>query len=235
MGRRGGGRWGVAQDEAFLAALAVTGTLGEAAAAIGWSVGTALRRRRACAGFRARWAALATRPSEHAPDTILDFPTRDGGEARSRPKRVTKRTGWTPAVETEFLDHLASSCNVSFAAERAGISWCTAYKRRREHPAFERRWIAALEEGHARLEIELVRAAAESVEGVEFTERMVAPMSAETALRVLACHRNEVKRLGRRSGSAPMPPTLEEVKARIRRHAAAIRAARTSPPAPGVG
>ncbi len=58
MGRRGGGRWGAAEDEAFLKALAELGHVARAAAAIGWTSRTAYDRRAKSPAFAARWAAL---------------------------------------------------------------------------------------------------------------------------------------------------------------------------------
>ncbi|WP_300597278.1 hypothetical protein [Erythrobacter sp.] len=56
-----------------------------------------------------------------------------------------------------FLDYLAETSNVSASARRAGINPSRAYKVRREEPEFARAWLAALWEGYAHLEMEVLR------------------------------------------------------------------------------
>src|SRR6187401_409511 len=73
---------------------------------------------------------------------------------------------WTEEAEAIFLDHLAASCNVTAAAEAAGFSREAIYKRRRHDPCFAERWQAALEQGYARIEMALVRRAADALEGL---------------------------------------------------------------------
>jgi len=224
MGRRGGGRWGPAEDDAFLEALAEHGHAGRAAAAVGWTSRTAYERRRAAPAFAARWDALRRPPEPRRACHVR--PARVGaGGTPARPMFVRGQNSWTDEIEADFLDTLASTCNVRLSAEVAGIGSNAVYRRRREHPEFERRWNAALAQGYARLEIELVRAAAESVEGVEFQERMIGPVSAETAIKLLGLHRAAVTGQGKRPGVHAALPPIEEVRERLRRHAEAVRAA----------
>jgi hypothetical protein len=73
---------------------------------------------------------------------------------------------WTDEDEAVFLDCLAATCNVTLAAEKAGFSTEAIYRRRRRDPGFAERWQAALAQGYARIEIALVRRAADTLEGV---------------------------------------------------------------------
>lgn len=229
MARLDNKRWGEAEDEAFLRALAELKHVGRSAAAIGWTAPTAYERRRRCPAFRERWAALAARPPLELGPTVVR-PHRVGiGGKPARPMRLRACKPWTPQIESDFLDMLASTCNVRLSAQSVGFHTHGIYRRRREHPDFERRWDAALAQGYARLEIELVRAAAESVEGVEFQERMIGPVSAADAIRLLQLHRAQVTGQGRRPGTQAALPSIDEVRENIRRRAAAIRAARTLP------
>jgi hypothetical protein len=241
LARRDNGRWGEADDEAFLSALAALRNVCKAAAAIGRAETTAYARRRRCPVFAARWDALK-RPLDFARGERVGNPGRIGrgraapGERLSRPKYVRGQTKWTEDVERDFLDMLATTCNVSASCAAAGICADTVYSRRREHPEFERRWNAALAQGYARLEIELVRAAAESVEGVTFQERAIGPVSAETAIKLIGMHRAAATGQGRRTSWNAKPPSIEQVLESIRRRAAAIRAARKDPePKPPAG
>ncbi|WP_309611170.1 hypothetical protein [Sphingomonas sp.] len=61
-----------------------------------------------------------------------------------------------------------ASCHVIRAAEEAGVSHSSVYRRRRTNAAFAVKWQAALVQGYARLEIEMVRAAIEAVTGVDY-------------------------------------------------------------------
>ena len=93
--------------------------------------------------------------------TILRAGGKDGPQCvRSRGER------WTDAAEAVFLDHLAASCNITAAAEASGFTTFSAYRRRRRDAAFAQRWQAALEQGYVRIEMALVRRAAEALEGL---------------------------------------------------------------------
>lgn len=232
MGRPGGGRWGPAEDEAFLKALAELGHVARAAAAIGWTARTAYDRRAKSPAFAARWAALRRPPRPPAPTSLMHHRVGQGGTP-SRPKHVRTQTPWTPEREDEFLDLLAATCNVRLAAETAGIGSDAVYRRRRQRADFAAKWQAAVEQGYARLEVEFLRACAESVEGCEFAaDRMIGPVSADTVLKLLGLHRAAATGHGKRPGARPAPPSLDQVKAEIMRRVAAIRAARQLPKDP---
>ena len=152
---------------------------------------------------------------------------------------VVRRTRWAPAQrvrahkqwcdedEELFLDCLAATCNVEMACEQADVSHTTVYRQRRERADFALKWQAALEQGYAALEMGLVEAANRSLRGeVARGPAVVAPMSAETALRVLTAHRAMVTGQGKTGGWQSPPPTLEAVQDAILRKIAVIKQAR---------
>ena len=135
---------------------------------------------------------------------------------------------WSDEAEEIFFDHLAASCNVRASAAAAGFTTFTVYRQRRMRPEFATRWQAVLEQGYARLEIALLEAATNSIEGVELdAERPIPKMTVEQALNVLRAHRSELRGDGkRRPGWRAPPPTLDQVRASIEKKVRAIKAAR---------
>jgi hypothetical protein len=106
---------------------------------------------------------------------------------------------WSDEAEELFLDVLASSCNVTMAAEATGFHTQTAYRMRRLRPDFAARWAQALEQGYIRLEFALVQAACDSVADVEFdSERPIPKMTVDQAMGVLRAHKGEVMGDGRK-------------------------------------
>ena len=146
----------------------------------------------------------------------------------ARAQKVRCYRQWSDETEAEFLDALAANGSVTVACEEADVGHTSVYRRRRNNAAFALKWQAALEQGYARLELELVRAAIDSLARVEFdASRPMAPMSGETALKVLALHRQSVTGSGKRSGHQPEPPRkLIEVQDELIARADVIRRAR---------
>lgn len=148
------------------------------------------------------------------------------GTAR-RAKRV-RTTGWQWSEEAEeiFFDALAASCNVCLAATEAGFSTPTVYRQRRLRPDFAERWQAALAQGYARLEMALVQAAVDSIDGAEFDdERPIHRMSVEQAMNLLKLHGPAVRGEGRGPGNHRRPRSLDEVRASIVKKIEAIERA----------
>ena len=131
---------------------------------------------------------------------------------------------WCEAVEEEFFDLLAASCNVSWATEQVGFATPTVYRMRRMRPDFAARWQVALEQGYARLEMELLRAATDTLDDRPFDEsRPIPKMTVEQAINVLRAHRGEVRGGdGRGPGATARRRTLDEVRASIEKKIAAI-------------
>ena len=139
-------------------------------------------------------------------------------------QRMRTYVQWCDEREEAFLDALAASCHVIWAAEEAGVSHSSVYRQRRTNAAFAVKWQAALVQGYARLEIEMVRAAIEAVTGVDYdADRPIGPMSAETALALLKLHRASVTGVGQRSGWAAPVRSIDEVGESILRKIRVIR------------
>lgn len=134
---------------------------------------------------------------------------------------------WSEQAEARFLDSLAASCNVSASAEIAGFSKAAIYHRRRHDPGFALRWQAALEQGYARIELLLVRRAAEALEGhAPDPEAPLAAMTVKEAIMVLQLHRASVKGDGRAPGWRARPRPLDDMRQSILTKLEAIEAAR---------
>ena len=152
---------------------------------------------------------------------------------------VVRRTRWAPAQrvraqrqwceedEEKFLDCLAATCSVQMACEQADVPPTTVYRQRRKRADFALNWQAALEQGYAALEMQLVEAANRSLSGEPARGPVVVEtMSAETALRVLSAHRAAVSGRGKAGGYQAPRPTLEQVQDGILAKIAAIKRAR---------
>jgi hypothetical protein len=90
--------------------------------------------------------------------------TIDGG--RRPRKRKATTASWSKTKERRFLEALGESCNVTLAAEQAGVSASAAYRRRQREPAFRTAWRQAMAVGYAQLELMLLQRALHGVEKV---------------------------------------------------------------------
>jgi len=166
------------------------------------------------------------------------MPKPKSGDARTvrfrggTPKRVRIRGHrWTDAAETAFLEALAASANVRWSASQVGFSTVAIYGQRARRPDFAERWEAALQQGYARLEMALVRSAADSIEGIPpEKEQPIPPMSVADALNLLKLHAANVGRPGYAFGHRAAPRPLAEMRAEIERKIAVIRRHRKAPP-----
>lgn len=155
-----------------------------------------------------------------------------------RPKRV--KTGgyqWSDEAETEFFDHLAATCNVRASAEAVGFTTFTVYRQRRLRPEFAAKWEAVLEHGVARLRLELLRSALDSLAGERFDpDRPIPPMTAEQAMNLLKLHQAEARgERGGRPGRYATPRGFDHYRASILRKLEAIRDSRAGIEAPSSG
>ncbi len=89
-------------------------------------------------------------------DAKVIGPRTGGGVQLRRPSSLT----WTKERQAEFLAELAATCNVAASARAVGISEKTVYKKRALDPAFREAWNAAQDQGYARLEMTMLRRAA---------------------------------------------------------------------------
>lgn len=150
-----------------------------------------------------------------------------------RAKRIkTGGAQWSDEAEELFFDVLAASCNVRMATAETGFTTPTVYCQRRLRPEFSMRWAVALEQGYARLEMALVEAACDTLDGAEFdTERPIPKMTVEQAMNVLRAHRNAVEGDGKRGpGRHARRRSFEDVRESVAKKIAAIQAARNTKP-----
>ena len=71
-------------------------------------------------------------------------------------ERPVKKTGWTKARRTAFLEMLATTCNVGRSAKAAGMTASTAYRLRNRDGGFAQLWAAAVAAGSERLKERLL-------------------------------------------------------------------------------
>lgn len=122
--------------------------------------------------------------------------------------------GFGPAAQRAFLSHLAQTSNVSASAKTAGVTTFPVYDLRRKSPDFCTKWLAALSEGYARLEANLL------------SEALSAPAS---NLKDSTLKQKQMKtRIGMALLAAPKPAPSrsrdpKEVQARLEARFAAMR------------
>ena len=152
--------------------------------------------------------------------------TRAGG--KDGPQRIhSKGKRWTDAAEAIFLDALAASCNVRWAAAQCGFSTVALYARRRRDPAFAAKWQDALVQGWFRLEAGLVAAAIATIEGrTPDPDFPSPPMTVADVIAVLKLHRATVHGEGKSPGWRGRPRSLDEVRQSILAKLAAFDRAR---------
>jgi hypothetical protein len=167
---------------AFLAELAQTGSVTEAARAVRIDRRTTYAARDRDPGFAADWQqAVDVSRARHLP---ADLPALPRWTSESLPEAPAKRPSrqW----RNHFFEALAETSDVTAAAARARVTTATVYKLRREDRDFAEKWQAALHEGYDNLEIELL--------GYLRNPRPGRKMDVAAALRLLAAHRETVER-----------------------------------------
>ena len=92
---------------------------------------------------------MARKPIKRGRKLIL------AGSRKPQMQRLSGRS-WTREKEREFLSVLAETCNVTRAAEAAGMSARGAYKRRKRNAAFRAAWMEAISSAYQRLELALL-------------------------------------------------------------------------------
>lgn len=97
-------------------------------------------------------------------------------------------------ARTLFLEELAMTANVSASARKAGIAAHTAYALRRRNADFAARWQAALAEGFARLEGDLLAEALTTSSGTLSAATLKSRAQRHRlGLALLALHRTSVR------------------------------------------
>ena len=155
--------------------------------------------------------AITEQPGKRARRSVSGTNRRSGKDGL----QVIRSTGarWTDQAEARFLDCLAATCNVTASAEAAGFTTFSIYRRRRGDPVFAQRWQAALEQGYARIEMALVRRAADALEGLSPDPATPIPaMTVEAALKILSRHRSSIEAGTRGKRNWVRPRSLDELR-----------------------
>ena len=137
-----------------------------------------------------------------------------------RPALVARRHDATPDEKFDiFFAELAMTSCVVEAARKAGISRTVAYHRKRTDPVFARRWIEALDEGYAELEMEMLARARFGVErpiihnGKEVGR--LRTFNDAIALRLLSAHKEAVMRYRAEESGVDEDALLDEIDAKL--------------------
>jgi hypothetical protein len=141
---------------AFLQVLMRGGSRQEAAAAGGFHLSTFERHRKRDAAFDAAWREADAKGN--CPRFIAPANRRKWQLQRVR------RPRFDAGRKAIFLDHFAGTCDLTAAAEAAGVCVATVRRHRRIDPVFAAECRAALEQGYERLQEEAVRARLEAQE-----------------------------------------------------------------------
>ncbi|MCA0903621.1 hypothetical protein [Qipengyuania aquimaris] len=157
-----------AWEAAFLKALREYGKVNAAAHAAGITTGPPYNRRKVSASFDAEWKQALAAYNSGKSKRIRN------SEERPAP-RQWKRV---------FLDALAETSNVAGSARQAGIAPRVAYRTRRSCEDFASDWRAALFEGYANLEMEVL--------GYLRDPAPAHKMDVTAALRLLAAHKETI-------------------------------------------
>lgn len=115
-----------------------------------------------------------------------------------------------PRWHKPFLEELAATSNVTASARKARIGLACVYYTRRTNPDFARAWQDALCEGYDLLEMSLL----ERMRGGEPADRGARHENA-TALRLLAHHRDNVKRERGRRQMADQEAIYASIRGKI--------------------
>ncbi|HWH16743.1 MAG TPA: hypothetical protein VNT77_00165 [Allosphingosinicella sp.] len=229
-------RFTPARRARFLEVLALTGNLRAAAEEIGVHRRSVERRRDRDPAFAVDWAAAIEAATARLSEAQGQFEGVSDGDFEmirrgpgGRPQIVaTGRGRWSKRIEDRFFAVLEATGNVSAAARAVGFTTQHIGERRRQWPAFARRWEEALEQAEAALEFRLVclgnnlDPSAPAGEGrAAMPEPPQEKFDPQFALQFLKWR--EEKKAGRgRRGRAPREPGIEEVKESILRKIEAI-------------
>lgn len=129
-----------------------------------------------------------------------------------------RKASFDAAARRVFLDHLAQTANVAASARMANVSTSRVYALRRKSDVFRSDWSAALAEGFARLEMELLAEALATPRGdIKDSTLKARAQKHRLALALLAAHRASVKGGGspKTVPSSACEPTVEEKRSEL--------------------
>ena len=141
------------------------------------------------------------------------------------------RVPWSKARKATFLDHLAATCNVSAAAEAAGVLTGSVYQLRRRDAGFRAGWGEALQAGYEMLELQLVGHALAGGGTRSITNGDVANTGAidvDLALKLLGTHRGAMLGKPFKGGARPKTATAAETNAALLKRLRRVNADRAA-------
>jgi hypothetical protein len=125
------------------------------------------------------------------------------------------RRDWTKAKEEKFLTSLAETCNVTIAAETAGVSVSGAYSRRRKVAAFRAGWAEAIASAYQRLELVMLDRALNGSEKIvvrkDGSEERMREYPNQIALHLLKMHRESAME----AEAEPAEADVREIRERL--------------------
>jgi hypothetical protein len=129
--------------------------------------------------------------------------------------RKARRREWTRAREKQFLTALSETCNVTVAAEAAGISLTAAYVRRKKVAAFRAGWADAIATAYQRLELVMLDRALNGTEKIvvrkDGSEERMREYPNQIAMHLLKMHRDSAME----AIEEPAEAEIEEVRERL--------------------
>ena len=209
MAKAGKGRWDADKRGQFLSGVAGGATQTAALAAVGLSLSSLKRQKRADAAFAARCvAAMTAKAAGAAQDALASRAATTAGTV-PKTRRDPRRLG--VEAEARFFATLAGTANVRAAAEAAGVSNRTVYDRRQSDPIFRLRWLATVDEAMADLHLEMIEKARAALAG---QGPRLAAGDERIVLALLARHRGTASGASRRAGDASVLTAVETPAAR---------------------
>lgn len=147
-----------------------------------------------------------------------------GNRRRIQKKKRPARNRFGKDRKKAFLARFATTCNTAESARAAGVPISTVYTCRMADPEFRAQYAAALEQGYAMLEAEMVRrataAAKSGFQPDRDSEAALASMDPKMALQLLQMHgRNKELGLG---NSRPRRSDIEQARARLEKRMRAL-------------
>jgi AcrR family transcriptional regulator len=129
--------------------------------------------------------------------------------------RKPREYEWTKAKERIFLTTLSETCNVTVAAEAAGMSTTSVYVRRKKVAAFRAAWGEAIAAAYQRLELVLLDRALNGTERLvirkDGSEERMREYPNQIALHLLKMHRDSAME----AATEPTDAEVEELRQRL--------------------
>lgn len=136
------------------------------------------------------------------------------GGAKPRMRKGSKRD-WTRTKEQAFVETLAETCNLTRAAEAAGVSTSSARERRKTNAAFRASCAEAIASGYERLELAVLERSLNGSEKIvirkDGSEERIREYPNAVALTLLRMHRETAAEVM----EEPAEADLEELRQRL--------------------